>query len=134
MNKIYNFFDKFEDITRGALSRYPIFYAIVGGGATVLLWRAIWHTADLFELQGGFLGWLFYPPNQVIINLFVLLAIGLMVSVFVGDQIIISGLKKEKKFTEKTEMEVGEEVITLKHIRDEVRNLKKTVEEIKENK
>ena len=42
-----------------------------------------------------------------------MLLIGLFVSFFIGDTILISGLKQEKKLTEKTEKEVAEEEVQI---------------------
>jgi putative Mn2+ efflux pump MntP len=42
-----------------------------------------------------------------------LLATGLFVSFFIGDQIILSGIKREKKLVEKAETEVKEEEAVL---------------------
>lgn len=107
--KIYAFFDGLEDTTRGHLSRHPIAYSIFGSIFLVLLWRGIWHTADLLESEGGLLGFLFHPFISATWATWGLLAIGLFVSMFVGDMIIMSGLRKQKKVTEQTESEILEE-------------------------
>ncbi len=103
---IYNFFDKLEDVIRGTLSQYPIVYSIFGSIFLVILWRGIWHTADILEVQGGFLGFLFHPFVSATWATWGLLASGLFVSMFVGDMIIMSGLRKQKKVTEQTETEI----------------------------
>lgn len=128
------FFDKLEDGLREGFSRWPIVYAFIGGFSTILLWRAIWHSADLFQNLGGVIGMIFYPINQVFINVFILLAIGLFVSIFVGDHIILSGWKKEKKEVEKTEIELKEEGVELHEIMGEIRKLQRSVEDLKNNK
>jgi hypothetical protein len=129
MKSIIHFFDKLEDHIRFRLSRTPVAYAIFGGILIVLFWRAVWHTADILMLQGGFLGWFFYEPHQLIIITIGLLATGLMVSVFIGDRIILSGLHREKKLEETTEELVKEEVVSLLSLRNEIRALKKQLEE-----
>jgi|SRR5581483_3663342 len=134
MRKIIHFFDKFEDHVREALSHVPMVYAIIGGALVVLFWRAVWHTADILMVQGGFLGWLFYEPNQLWITTALLMATGLLVSVFIGDRIILSGLRHEKKLEETTEELVKEESVSLLSIRNEVRALKKEVTELKNKK
>ena len=130
--KIFNFFDKSEDRIRGHLSRYPILYTIIGGIAIVLFWRGIWHTADILQSQGGWLGFLFYEPVNVIIVTIILLATGLFVSYFIGDTILISGLKSEKKIHEKTEKEIKEEEVTLRDIKKAVDGMKQEMDEIKD--
>lgn len=106
---IVGFFDRLEDKVRARLSHRSIIYALIGGAATVLFWRGVWHTADILMEKGGFLGRMFYEPVTVIWTSLILLMTGLFVSNFIGERIIISGLKKEKKVTDKTVEEVREE-------------------------
>jgi hypothetical protein len=126
------FFDKFEDFIRTHLSRFPIIYTFIGGIAIVLFWRGVWHTADILQSQGGFLGFIFYEPVNMIIVSGILLATGLFVSYFIGDTILISGLKQQKKLNEKTEKEVKEEEITLVEIESEIKEMKKEMDEIRD--
>jgi len=130
--KILNFFDKFEDNVRGHLSHHPILYTLIGGVSIVLFWRGVWHTADILQSQGGFLGWLFYEPNNLIIVTSILLATGLFVSYFIGDTILISGMKGEKKLAEKTENELKGEEKELQKIRTTIDEMEKSIEEIKD--
>ncbi len=130
--KILNFFDKFEDRVRGHLSHFPILYTFVGGIAIVLFWRGVWHTADILQARGGFLGFLFYEPINMAIVVVILLATGLFVSYFIGDTILISGLKQEKKLHEKTAKEVKEEDDRLLDISTTIREMKREVDEIKD--
>lgn len=132
VKKIVNFFDKFEDHVRGHLSHYPIIYTIVGAVAIVLFWRGVWHTADILQARGGFLGFIFYEPVNMFIVVIILLATGLFVSYFIGDTILISGLKQEKKLHEKTEKEVKEESDRLLDISTTIREMKREVDEIKD--
>ena len=119
IKNILKFFDKFEDHVRGHLSRYPVIYSLIGGFAIVLFWRSVWEIANLLEWN---------PYVTLIISVCILLATGLFVSFFVGDTILISGIKKEKKLIEKTEEEVDEEVGFLKKVDEELK------EDIKERK
>lgn len=130
--KILNFFDKFEDNVRAHLSHHPILYTLIGGVSIVLFWRGVWHTADILQDQGGILGWLFYEPNNLIIVTIILLATGLFVSYFIGDTILISGMKGEKKLAEKTEIELKGEEKELQQIRTTIDEIEKSIEEIKE--
>lgn len=129
---ILNFFDKFEDRVRGHLSNYPIIYTIIGGVAIVLFWRGVWHTADILQSQGGFLGFLFYEPVNMIIVSGILLATGLFVSYFIGDTVLMSGLKHQKKITDREEKEIKEEEITLNKIESEIKEMKEEMDEIKD--
>lgn len=96
--RIIKFFDKFEDWARASLSKHPIVYALLGGISIVLFWRGVWMIADEMPFMTG--------PVSVVISVTILLASGLFVSFFIGDRIILSGLRKEKKLAEKTEEEV----------------------------
>lgn len=120
--KVIKFFDKFEDKNRGALSRMPIVYAIIGGAAHVLFWRGVWHLADDYGLSSF---------GSLVIGTLVLLATGLIVASFIGDSIILSGIKHEKKVTEKTEEEVAQESSTLASIRKKLESIDASLQEIK---
>ena len=98
----------------------------------MLFWRGVWHTADLLQAKGGVLGFLFYEPINLLIVVGILLATGLFVSYFIGDTILISGLRKEKKLHEKTTKEIKEEEATLNDIKKVVKELKHEVDEIKD--
>jgi hypothetical protein len=97
---IVMFFDKLEDTIRIFLSHHPIMYALIGGIGIVLFWKGVWEMAEIPALFG-------FP--SFVIGSFILLATGLLVSFFIGDNIILSGYKHEKKLAEKTEVEVRTE-------------------------
>ncbi|MEN9342101.1 MAG: hypothetical protein RIQ54_357 [Candidatus Parcubacteria bacterium] len=120
MHTIYHFFDKLEDKIRGFLSHYPIVYAFFGGVAIVLFWRGVWHFADEFSFMTGLV--------SLVIGSVLLLATGLFVSVFIGDQIIISGIRGEKKIAEQTEEEVQDEMSRLRAIERELKRLSDIIE------
>lgn len=140
MKKIIKFFDKLEDRVRGRLSHYPILYAIIGGIGTVLFWRGVWHLAD-------FVSMVYLPGNinesstvslaspvdgliSFFAGLVLLLMTGLYVATFIGEHIIISGLRGDKKITERTETEVKEDVGLDKMMREEIHSLSKKLDEI----
>ena len=124
--KFFKNFDRLEDYTRENLAHRPLLYAFFGGVTVVLFWRGVWETADIIASSGSvFFKWFFYGPHQIVISTILLTLMGLMVSIFVGDKLIISGLRREKKVEDRTEEIVEEEVITLKHLRDEIRSIKK---------
>jgi hypothetical protein len=132
MHKIIKFFDHLEDIVREHLSRFPITYGIIGGVFVVLFWRGVWHTADQIEAAGGVLGDLFSGPISIVLSIAVLLITGLLVSVFIGDHVIMSGLKHEKKIADKTEMEVREEEKLLNVITTSLSRIEKELAELRE--
>lgn len=121
--KIVRFFDKLEDKIRGSLSHKPIIYALIGAAAIVLFWRGVWLTADMFDFMTG--------PVSIIVSVIVLLLTGLFVSFFIGEQIIISGLKGEKKIAEKTEEEIKTEADLLVNIDSQLKEMKKDISQIK---
>lgn len=116
------FFDKLEDKVRGRLSHSPIMYGFLGGFGIVLFWRGTWHIADDFGLSS---------LASLIIGTTILLMTGLFSASFIGDQIIISGLKHEKRLAELTEEEVETERDILVKVQAELREIKKDIEEIK---
>ncbi len=123
--RIFRFFDKLEDRVRGYLSKRPILYTVIGGTAMVLFWRGVWHTADMFPFLTG--------PVSIIISVAILLVTGLFVSYFVGDMIIISGLKKDKKLSEKTEGELRREEKVMERIEEKLDFLSEKVEHLEES-
>lgn len=121
--KIFTFFDHVEDKVRGRLSKYPIMYAIVAGVSVVLFWRGVWHTSDILESRGGILGFIFSGPLSLVFSTLLLLLTGVFVSEFVGEMLILTGLKKEKKSVDKTEAEIkkeGEEIELVEAVIDDL--------------
>jgi hypothetical protein len=129
--KIFKFFDKLEDKIRSKLSHYTIFYALISGITITLFWRGTWETADILAKQGGVWTIIFYGPFTVVWTTLILLATGLFVSFFVGDRIILSGVKKEKKIEEKTEDEIDKEEDEIRSVREKIHQMSKDIEEIK---
>lgn len=121
---IIKFFDKLEDRIRGALSHHPVLYAIIGSIGIVLLWRGIWMTADMFAFMTG--------PVSILISVLILLATGLFVSFFIGDQILLSGIKEEKRLDEKTEEEIKNEAMSLKKIKSDIEEIKNQLKKLNE--
>lgn len=131
MKKIVNYFDKLEDRIRAKLSRYPVTYAVIGGVAIVIFWRGVWEAGDILHNMGGFWGFLFYAPNTIVWSSLILLLTGLFVSFFVGDRIILSGVKHEKRVDEKTEQDIRNEEEQVRLLREKIKLIAKDVEEIK---
>lgn len=131
LKKIFHFFDKLEDKIRGSLSHIPILYAIIGGFTIVLFWRGIWHTADILLAQGGVWYYIFYEPYTIVWTAIILLGTGLFVSFFIGDRIILSGLKNEKRIDQKTEEDVKKEEEEIRVMRDQIKQISKDITEIK---
>ncbi|MEK7615936.1 MAG: hypothetical protein AAB420_01880 [Patescibacteria group bacterium] len=121
MKNVIKFFDELEDRIRHRLSRYPVLYAMIGGIGVVLFWRGIW------DLSGLYIGhW-----TALILSLVIMLLTGTFVSFFIGEQIILSGLKQEKRLDEKTETEIQKEEIELYHIDKDLESIKRQLAAIK---
>lgn len=123
---LFRFFDRLEDTIRIALSRRPIVYAFVGGTAIVLFWRGVWMVADTIPFLTG--------PISIFLSVVVLLGVGLFVSFFIGDNIIISGIKKEKKLDEKIASEIKTELDILQDIEKRLDTIEKELKTLKRMK
>jgi len=128
-NSIASFFDKLEDKVRIKISRYPIFFALVGGFAIVEFWRGVWQITDYL-----FLNYLGLPIDgfwsnliSIVIGTFLLLITGLYVSLFISDSVIISGIRKERKEFEKVKIKIENEE---KEILVEAKEIKKEEDKI----
>lgn len=121
--KIFNFFDKSEDKIRYYLSHWPIVYALIGGLGIVLFWRGVELTADYFSFMNG--------PISLIAGIVIMMASGVLVSFFIGDQILISGMKHEKKITEKTAGEIKTEEQQIAEIHEHITKISQQLDEIK---
>jgi len=113
--RIYIFFDKLEDHIRARLTRRPIIYAFIGSVGVVLIWRGIWTIADDIYMPG----WI-----SLVIGIVLTLSTGLFVSLFIGENIIISGINKEKRIDEKTEDEIKKEETVLENIENDLKDIK----------
>lgn len=124
IKKVINFFDDTEDTVRHHLSHRPILYTFIGGFAIVLFWRGVWMTADMFPFLTG--------PVSILISVCILLFTGLFVSFFIGDRILLTGLRGEKKLIEKTESELRGETHMLSEIQTEIQKMEAMLTEMKE--
>ena len=77
--------------------------------------------ADSFSFMTG--------PITFLISIVILFSTGVFVFHFVSDQIIISGLRQEKKLIEKTEEEVKLETVTLREIHTLLQKIEKQLDE-----
>lgn len=116
---IYHYFDKLEQKLRHKLSHWPILYALIGSIGVVLIWRGVWMIADDFGMPG---------LVSMVLGVMISVITGLFVSFFVGDKIIISGIKREKRIDEKTEAEIKKEEISLAEIKKEIEEIKEDIE------
>jgi len=135
---IKKFFDKLEYKLRVRLSHHPVLYAVIGGIGIVLFWRGVWHTADYLILRfkalnsntssldlSNELWW--DGPLSFLLGLIILLMIGVFVSNFIGNEILISGLRGEKKLSEKTKEEIETESDKIDDIEEELEKISKKI-------
>lgn len=118
------FFDRLEDRARHLLSKHPIFYAFIAGFAVVLFWRGVWTFADLFSFMT--------PLMSIIVSVFIMLITGTFVSFFIGEQLLLSGLKEEKRIDQKTRDDIKKEEERLRLLALEIDDIKRDVSEMKE--
>ncbi len=100
------------------LSHRPVLYALITGTGIILFWRGIWHTADMLvnyyasTTSGIGMNWegviWWDGPLSIVLGALILLICGAFVSSFIGNEIIIAGIKGEKVLTEKIELELKE--------------------------
>jgi hypothetical protein len=121
--KFINFIDKVEDKARIRLVHSPVFYAFIGSVGIVSIWRGIWHISDDLGISSF---------GSLIFGMILTIMTGLFVSFFIGENIIISGLNKEKRIDEKTEEEIHEEREEIHKERILISKIEKDIEEIKE--
>jgi len=123
IKEIIKFLDHIEIKIRHQLSHWPVVYAFIGSIGVILIWRGVWMVADDFGMSGLF---------SMLLGVFISISTGLFVSFFVGDKIIISGIKQEKRIDEKTEEEIKKEEISLVEIKKDLKEIKEDIENIEE--
>ncbi len=122
IKSIIRFFDKLEDKIRASLTRRPILYAFIGSVGVVSIWRGVWVIEDSLYMSGF---------ESLILGIFITVMTGLFVSFFIGDNIIISGLRKDKRIDEKTEEEIRKEKSILEIIQKDISDIKDEIKNIK---
>ncbi len=111
------------------MSHRPKLYAFVVGIGVVLFWRGVWHSVDqlhtYFSYPATFstidalnLSPWWDGPLSLIVGIIILYYTGAFISSFIGNELILSGLRGEKRLSEKTEGEVQNEVGAIADIKD----------------
>jgi hypothetical protein len=119
------------------LSHRPRLYALIVGVGIVLFWRGVWHTADQIHTYLTYnttIDWTHTPwwdgPLSLLIGLIILYFTGAFVSSFIGNELILSGLRGEKRLNEKTEVQVENEVRAISDIKESLRSVEATIEQL----
>ncbi len=123
MKYIKSFFIRIEETIKVHLSHRPRFYALIVGIGIVLFWRGVWHTTDLIHtylnifqnnltIDSTMSPW-WDGLLSLVVGIIILHFTGAFTSSFIGNELILSGLRGEKRLGQKTESEVRveEEVI-----------------------
>ena len=122
------------------LSHRPKLYALVVGIGIVLFWRGIWHTADQFHAYiryhqdmstiDAFNSPWWDGPLSLIVGCTLLYFTGAFISSFIGNELILSGLRGEKKLEEQTETEVKNEVRAISDIKDALVSIEEKINQL----
>ncbi len=129
MKIIIRFFDVLEDHVRASLSHHPFVYSFLGGTGVILFWRGIWHAADHLEKTTSWGALVFSNTGSIFFGALILLMTGLFVSVFIGDSIIMSGIRHDKKLIEKGDDEIESEI---KKEEETLADIEKRIEDLEE--
>ncbi len=123
IRKIIYFFDKLEDKVRHKLSKFAVIYAIIVGFAIVLFWHGVERLADKFSFLT--------PEISILISVLILLLTGTLISFFIGNEIIVSGLKAERRIDQRTEEDIRSEEEKIARLNRLIEEIRQDVAEIK---
>ena len=140
MKYIKSFVIKSEEKIKIYLSHRPRLYALIVGIGIVLFWRGVWHSTDLihtyFNIFQNNLSidlssspW-WDGPLSFIVGIVLLHFTGAFTSSFIGNELILSGLRGEKKLTEKTESEVKGEEQFISDIKEELGAMTEKIDQL----
>ncbi len=124
------------------LSHHSFLYALVVGVGIVFFWRGVWHSADLIHLYitqyavGGTIDAVVYPwwdgPLSLVVGIFILYISNAFVSSFIGNELILSGLRTEKRMTKETESDVKMEIEAIADIKKDITAISHNLEALEE--
>lgn len=131
-------YKKIQRKIQNYLSHRPSFYALIVGIGIVLFWRGVWHSADEIHSTVDYfssttsMDFISSPwwdgPLSFIVGTAILYVTGAFTSSFIGNELILSGLRGEKKLSERTEAELKSEENTISDIKDELVLISKKLE------
>ena len=133
-------FRRFEEKIIIYLSHRPRLYALIVGIGIVLFWRGVWHSTDYIHfIFNSFHSNLttdltsapwWDGPLSFIVGTILLYFTGAFTSSFIGNELILSGLRGEKKLNQKTEVEVKSEVQSILEIKDGLENVSDKIKQL----
>lgn len=137
MKRIRVFLERTEEKSRIYLSHRPRLYALIVGIGIVLFWRGVWHSTDLVHTYlnifqnnltiDSFASPWWDGPLSFIVGIVVLHFTGAFTSSFIGNELILSGLRGEKRLSQKTESEVKTEEQFVIDIKEELEKMTEKV-------
>ena len=122
------------------LSHHSYLYATIAGIGIVLFWRGVWHTTDSLHLyithygnsltiSGADHPW-WDGPLSFVVGCIILYITRAFVSSFIGNELILSGLRAEKRMTRETEEDVHSEASAISAIKKEISIIAEKLEEL----
>jgi 4-amino-4-deoxy-L-arabinose transferase-like glycosyltransferase len=131
-----------EGRIRARLSHWPKTYALIVGIGIVLFWRGVWHTADLVHTYFNYfqnnltIDSVEYPwwdgPWSFVVGLLMLYFTGAFTSSFIGNELILSGLRGEKKLNQKTELEIESEFLAIADMKKGLKDMTLKLDQLEE--
>ena len=122
------------------LSHHSFLYATIVGIGIVLFWRGVWHTVDTLHLyvdhyhMGSTISMTGHPwwdgPVSFIVGSLILFVTRAFVSSFIGNELILSGLRIEKKIAKHTESDIESEVYTISDIKHTMNTISRKIEDL----
>jgi hypothetical protein len=108
----------------------------------VLFWRGVWHTADMVhEFWNHYQNSLTidlvnHPwwdgPWSFLIGCLMLYFTGAFTSSFIGNELILSGLRGEKKLNQKTELEIESEFLAIADMKKGLKEMGAKLDQLEE--
>ncbi|OHB25251.1 MAG: hypothetical protein A2542_03205 [Parcubacteria group bacterium RIFOXYD2_FULL_52_8] len=129
MQPVLHFFDRVEDRVRKALSHHPVPYSLLTAVAIVVFWDGVSRVTNSIPGLDGFWGGILL----IVGSAGVLLATGVFVSFFIGDTIIISGIRGEKKAIDKTEDELRQELNVMDTLEQKLDRIEEKVDHLEKD-
>lgn len=124
------------------LSHRPKLYALMVGIGIVLFWRGVWHTTDFIHtyfniyqnnltISGSFSPW-WDGPLSLVVGIIILYFSNAFVSSFIGNELILLGLRREKKLSQKVEGEVKTEIDSILDIKNSLVDVNEKIKELED--
>ena len=122
------------------LSHRPFLYALIVGVGIVLFWRGVWHSVDQLHayltitipsssMDANISPW-WDGPLSLLAGTLILYYTRAFISSFIGNELILSGLRGEKRLNEKTEEEVKNEVRAIADIKEELGRINESLTQL----